>query len=738
MADDRTNRTDDAIDKELFSPDVLDRRKEADKTNQKVRDILKKWNKLYTGDPESGILDLMDRATRKMMKGGSKDRQAGDRLEAAKTLSLPALNDMFLKDRPRINRYMSYDQVYELVTEMADAAETMASNIISPESFGSEGLTIDIGPEDMTNHVDRKLIQTRMDALLERFGLQEKLFDHVKDCLIYGDLFFQIVDLDKELDDLVPKEGEKSKDLQNWQDRAASARESKSSAPSPLAEGWNGLIQEGVKPRFRVTGAEQAVTTAEGFQKQVRKLVDDVFIVNRSKERTREYREMLHEARSSEPTGRRPDTNKGLLSGRENVSLRKMDCKRVAKIMAAEQCLGYYHVEFADDVEFGTRSYQSMRLSGDFQTFYGRRASDRDTAVQSSKFDFFATAVVRELAKKLDREFLKDNPEFKEIVVEILKAREFSKKRITVDFLQPSEVVHFHPGGTPYGKSMYFNSLFTTMLYLTLLMSTTMKGIVKSSDERICWVESSGLDNDPNSAVQRVIKDMEGRNISVDDFGDISSSMRLASGFKTLYIPMIDGQKPIEYDSIPAEEAQINSDYLMFLKNAMIAGTGVPQAFLGLREEVEYARTLTMQNGNFVRKVVRWQQDIARGYTELVRKLYEAVWNNDDDENTADTTLFKALFTTPATLNDRNLAETFDTTYGLIEKMSETVAGTEDENKTRELRWRLLKQRMPQLEWEFAEEQLKEMEREKKLEKLDNPEPEGGAPGDAGGSPGGF
>ena len=85
-----------------------------------------------------------------------------------------------------------------------------------------------------------------MNNLLERFGLQENLFDHIKDMVVYGDAFFQVVDLDEEVDKLLPRESEKSDDLK---ERNRKTAEEKSSAPPALTEEWNALAKNKLTPQ---------------------------------------------------------------------------------------------------------------------------------------------------------------------------------------------------------------------------------------------------------------------------------------------------------------------------------------------------------------------------------------------------------------------------------------------------------------------------------------------------------
>ena len=721
-------KADSDIDDELYSPGVRDAHKRRDELRDKIRDALRSKNRLLTGDPETGLMDLVIRAAGKRRKGDAKtDKQAAELIKKTKSPSLAVLNDMFLKDKKRMERYMSYDQIYELIPEMASAAEAMASNILSPESFGVPALGVDVGTEELMNEGERREAAARLDGLIDVHDVHRNLFDHVQDMVVYGDLFLHVMDLDAELDDLLPSQ---SKDKRNWLDRNASP------APVDLTEEWKALSENGRGVVFEAGDAR--ITDPEGFLAKVRELVDDVFVVDDGGRRTASrQRRILAEAsgRSRRPEGRegKKRSREDMIVGGGNVSLRKLNPRRVVKLMTANRCLGYYHVDFADEVEFGVRSYQSMRMSGNFQNFYGRQYSDQTAGdLANKRFDFFADAVAKELEGKLDKSFLKANPEFKEVVAAILRAKEFASKRVTVSFLEPREVVHFHPGGRVYGKSMYYKSVFAAMLYLATLMGAIMRGIVKSADEKVVRVIADGLDNNPEAAVATVVNDLEGRNISVDDMGDISQAMRLASAFKTFYIPVVDGQAPIEYDTISGEDPQINTEFLEYLRNAMISGTGVPQVFIGLKEEVEYARTLAMQNGVFVRATTRWQQEIADGYTELLRKLYEATWPEDELLSTSD---IKATLATPASLNDRNVSESFEVTMGVVEKIAEAVAGTGDEEKLRKLKLELLKRRMPQLEWDEAEEYVRAIGLDKRQDTLEKGDAGGG--GEGGGDAGG-
>jgi len=82
---------------------------------------------------------------------------------------------------------------------------------------------------------------------------------------------------------------------------------------------------------------------------------------------------------------------------------------------------------------------------------------------------------------------------------------------------------------------------------------------------------------------------------------------------------------------IPGMNVEITNDFLDYLLKSMISGIGIPPEFLSYSEQTEFARSLGMMNGKFVRSILVWQKILGRQFTKMFRLLYQNEFLNDYD-----------------------------------------------------------------------------------------------------------
>jgi len=92
---------------------------------------------------------------------------------------------------------------------------------------------------------------------------------------------------------------------------------------------------------------------------------------------------------------------------------------------------------------------------------------------------------------------------------------------------------------------------------------------------------------------------------------------------------------------IPGMNVEITNDFLEYLLKSMISGMGIPPEFLSYSEQTEFARSLGMMNGKFVRSILVWQKILGEQFTKMFRLLYQNEYLNDYDLKKAEKKLKK-------------------------------------------------------------------------------------------------
>ena len=141
----------------------------------------------------------------------------------------------------------------------------------------------------------------------------------------------------------------------------------------------------------------------------------------------------------------------------------------------------------------------------------------------------------------------------------------------------------------------------------------------------------------------------------------------------------------------------------------MMSGMGIPRNLIDETVQVDFARTLSARNANFVRSVIKYQKKLTLPFTKLIRKLYENEYkySGDKESNTLDIVNIKSIqiqFPSPATLNMTNLTDQIQIVEGNAEFISNNLIYSDptgiNEEKKAKLKAMIIEDMMPAIDWE--------------------------------------
>jgi acylphosphatase len=291
--------------------------------------------------------------------------------------------------------------------------------------------------------------------------------------------------------------------------------------------------------------------------------------------------------------------------------------------------------------------------------------------------------------------------------------------------------------------------------------------------ERLVWYIDVGVDNDGNNAVQNFIRTIKQREVKFSNLKDITTTINQIGEFHDFYVPTYNGERPVEVETLNMGGAsEVDSPFLEYLRKAIIGGMGVPAAFVGYSEEVAFARSLTMDNGRFLRRVVRHQKHYGKAASKVYQILYRneyisldqltgAAKQTDPDEkkpdekdasegkskakgkagqaksadaaaeaeNRMDSVEISQIFVrfpSPATLNLTNMSDAINQAQPVSDFLVETVAAGESDETKGAFKKRVMRELMPQVHWDRYEKMLEEARVEAERKKV-NPPSDGAA-----------
>ncbi|WP_368880306.1 hypothetical protein [Proteus mirabilis] len=373
---------------------------------------------------------------------------------------------------------------------------------------------------------------------------------------------------------------------------------------------------------------------------------------------------------------------------------------------------------------------QTNRLGGRFDSVNG----DPIDGVTDRRLRFMADAFANRLSKETNMKLIRKSTAFKQAIYNTLCIKKLKRQeKIRIVYLKPNEVVRFDRG-----QSIFDNILFFAKLYITSLMTILMQNVLRGAPKRIVYVEV-GNENSSGSAIQQVIRDMKSKEISAVHNLDIQSLLNHVGETQDLYIPVVDGEKPLSFDSLEAQEAKsLDDDFVKWLGDNIYTGMGVPSSFVSEVENVEFAKTLSMQNGRWLRDIIADQAILGRAYTDLVRLIYFLEYRvgelEEKDEDTKpgvnrdmsselktfDISAISIRFPSPSSLNLTNLVDqmsnvkTYIDGFDDILDVSAFANGTpinEDAETSIQKRFKLAmtKRLIPNIDWEAFESTMTEV-----------------------------
>jgi len=273
-------------------------------------------------------------------------------------------------------------------------------------------------------------------------------------------------------------------------------------------------------------------------------------------------------------------------------------------------------------------------------------------------------------------------------------------------YFKPSDIVHFKI------PSLFSKILFFASLYIAMLSNEILIKMGRGHDKRVYYIES-GLDANYEQAIMSVIHDVKTKEFKLDSISDISTISNLNPGrFDDLFIPMSNGERAMDIDTLAGMDSELNNEFLEFLLNSVISGMGVPTSVIDARNsDTDFARTLSAQNGNFIREVIKIQKRLTPQFEQLFRMLYanEYYYDSEGNKTDSDTYIDSILvrFPSPATLAQTNLIERADNAERLAEQYARALVpntdSSDDEKVFNIVKASIFKEQMPGVKWKDME-----------------------------------
>ena len=339
----------------------------------------------------------------------------------------------------------------------------------------------------------------------------------------------------------------------------------------------------------------------------------------------------------------------------------------------------------------------------------------------------FIDAVADKIVQQFDKEFLKNNLEVKNLIVDALNYYNLRDKKIRIQYIPKEYVqvfkVNIDENGN--GTSILEPALFYAQLYRMLTLFKAMTIVQNSNDVKVNYIRTSGIDKNITNKTEEIARMVQSRMINIYDLFSPSTLITKVGNGREMFIPVgRNGERPIETEILQGQDVQMNSDFLDNLRQSYISATGVPAVIMNYIHEAEFAKTIELGNSRYQARVVSHQlgfnSDISEWYRRIMKYTLPSI-----PEHVIDALEF--VFAPPKYSKINTTNDLLNNFNGVADFIINTVIPSNITNNDEEsseyisaFRRRLAKDFLPMLDWDKYREMLEEAAREAPKEKLEN------------------
>lgn len=414
-----------------------------------------------------------------------------------------------------------------------------------------------------------------------------------------------------------------------------------------------------------------------------------------------------------------------IVKGDNTIILKRHKAEDVVKIQLGEYVLGYLVLnqkEIAD-------SKEKLFNYDNFDPNKEKKVEKLSNAISSKILKMINNQIKRKNNKLID--FIKNNQEYSQLV----RSAIINNNSVSIRFVSPDNMVSFKHKSIDdpvYGESILKSVLLPIKHYLAVLTSNTIFNLTRAKETRKITVEVSNAELDAGASLNEVIKSLKKKEVALSNsLNDIESFSTELTAFDDIFIPSVNGETPIQIDSIPSQNNNIDPDYLESLKKIILGGIRVPKSLLNEYEN-SYHTSIAQENIMFAKQIIAEQANYAIYATELFNKVA-------NKKGYTELVGLKLEFNAPTTLLNESLSNNINNIQTVVDYIASIVNGDDGAGEGTKVidKHLLAKSLYPSIDWEKIDDVIVDSGLKKQEEDLIK-KASGGVEGDDMGSVGGY
>jgi len=521
----------------------------------------------------------------------------------------------------RINRYKLYDSIYNNVQIVKRVVTVYLNNAFLSNTISNQ--VFNLSSKDGVDETETSLAKGFVNSFITKHKLINRLkHTTVKDMLIYGESYIEMIDLDEV----------KVKYPVNTRSKKEDGPIQSITENEQIQEGSNDVSSDRSDCLFLESLSKRASTIQESdIDRLIKIFVEFETEPSVSDDDCNGYT-IVEESGSDANNDSNPQ---------DRILLK---FHSTSKIIPLESdygvILGYLEV---GNVTTSSSNYNPMKsFLSTVNTIGGSQKKKKTVDVSYAEF---ADALIRNLfrkfdivkskhgdSKKIEADYInavesKVKPELMHSIKKVLVSAgksNLSNKKLNIRFIKPNRMFAFNYPGA---NSVVDTLVYPGKMYLLIQLTNTISRISRSSSVRK-WNLNIGARENASAVIRNLRDSLHNQRITAADMTtkDISKVM---TDFKDLITVNRDGKSFVDVEMIQMGDPSIKVQDLEFQRNELVAVSGIPASYLGYNDNYELRDQLVHANISFANEIISVQNEVNDQINSLIAEAANILGHED-------------------------------------------------------------------------------------------------------------
>lgn len=607
---------------------------------KKLENINNKFKPIIGGNP----MEFLNRIEMDNKTSGDpnekKNKNQSSRLKKLESILKNSKGEFFLEEKDRFFRYEDYRLIDSYVPEVSKCLDLFRDCILSPDDLTKRSLNYYYDNESINNDKDdnNKYILSNLEQLEKIYDIKKKIRTDIRECCQLGDLFYIIMPYNVGFTKIFKEEDQYNESIEVDDYYGTTLTEEMLNLDND--DDFNELFNDSI---YLNESSDRAKNKKQTIEQAKKDIIDSI---NNNIKFYKDPTDILSEKKQE------AEKSKSMANLDINGSIfKKLPPENIVVLELDNQIIGYIYIEknninLQHDKQGQRNANPNSLRSGNTGSSINTSDSlgygsndifnsrydylNRDQSQLKTKYALISQIFIKGISKKINKDFLIRNQEFKDLIYTLVHEEYILKKEVKMTFIEPQYVFHCKLGSTGcYGVSKMSKSIFFCKIYLSVILNNLMQKIIRGRDKRAFYIET-GLDDDMEDTVQGFIRDIKSKELTSGYLKNITTILNTCGSFEDYYIPTVDGQRSVEIDTVQGMDVEMENEFTQMLLKSIITGMNVPYNYIDSTAEIDFARSLTMTNNPFVRTIINDQEEFGEFFSKVIRELYRNEFNTGD------------------------------------------------------------------------------------------------------------